>query len=94
MKDRSPGLLNLPASLGISTRSRLATLLAVLGLLTTVLAPGCSRSSEHTNAYIRVNQVGYESGLPMRAYLMADQGRTGAEFTVKGRMARKYFLAR
>lgn len=91
MKDRSPGSFNSRDTLGISTRSRLATLLAVLSFLTTALTPGCSRSSANANAYIRVNQVGYESGLPMRAYLMADQGRTGTEFTVQRSDGTKVF---
>jgi endoglucanase len=91
MNDRSPGSLNLPDSWGISTRSRLASLLAVVSFVTTALTPGCSRSSAHTNACIRVNQVGYESGLPMRAYLMADQGRAGAEFTIQRSDGTKMF---
>jgi endoglucanase len=67
-----------------STRSGLVVMLAALSVFLTVLMPACSRSSAHdTTAYIRLNQVGYESGLPMRAYLMTETAQTGARFTIK-----------
>ena len=59
-------------------------LLAALSLFSFALMPACSRASERdSTAYIRVNQVGYESGLPMRAYLMTETVPTGATFSVK-----------
>jgi endoglucanase len=59
-------------------------MLAVLIVVSTALTLGCSRSSAgDTTAYIRLNQVGYESGLPMRAYLMTETAQTGTRFTIK-----------
>jgi endoglucanase len=34
-------------------------------------------------AYVRLNQVGYESGFPMRAYLMAAGSQPGAAFVIR-----------
>jgi endoglucanase len=48
-------------------------------LLFSVLAVTASAQS----AFVRVNQVGYVSGAPKRAYLMASTSATGATFAVK-----------
>jgi endoglucanase len=62
----------------------LGVILAVLSVFSTALMLGCSRpAAHHTTAYIRPNQLGYESGLPMRAYLMTETAPTGTRFTVK-----------
>jgi endoglucanase len=77
---------NLPEKLVDSKFSARAGLAAFLAILCLSIAPtfGCSRSAARGNgAYIRVNQVGYEVGLPMRAYLMADPGRAGSEFSLQ-----------
>jgi endoglucanase len=58
-------------------------LLGLTGLLVVLLiAPSASWASDRS-AYVRVNQLGYESGLPMRAYFMATGSQSGAKFTVK-----------
>ena len=66
-------------------RSRLAQF-SVLPLLIVIalaaLPPGCSHSSDKENAYIRLNQVGYEIG-PVRMYLMSQAARKGSTFAVK-----------
>jgi endoglucanase len=36
-----------------------------------------------SNAYVRVNQIGYEAGQPMRAYIMAGAPQAGNKFSVK-----------
>ena len=45
-----------------------------------VLSASCASDR---GAYVRVNQVGYESGSPMRAYLMAVASQSGATFIVR-----------
>jgi endoglucanase len=57
--------------------TRPSTLLALLLLLHSA---SCSSDK---SAQVRVNQLGYESGLPMRAYLMAIGSESGAKFAVK-----------
>ena len=52
----------------------LPTALLILGLAVTAFAQ---------SAFVRVNQVGYVSGQPKRAYLMSSGSETGATFTVK-----------
>ncbi len=49
-----------------------------------VLLLGCSHAPQGaTGTHIRVNQVGYELGTPMRAYLMTLAPATGTRFEVK-----------
>jgi endoglucanase len=68
----------------LSKNLRLRVILAALSVFSTVLMPGCSRAAERdTSAYIRVNQVGYETGLPMRAYLMTQTAPVDGNFSVK-----------
>jgi hypothetical protein len=45
-----------------------------------VLSASCASDR---GEYLRVNQVGYESGSPMRAYLMAAASQSGATFIVR-----------
>jgi endoglucanase len=67
-----------------SKRSGLVVMLAAaLSVFSTALMPGCSQSSGHSTTYMRLNQVGYESGMPMRAYLMTETAPTGTRFTIK-----------
>src|SRR5437867_1741255 len=40
-------------------------------------------SAATASAFVRVNLVGYASGLPKRAYLMSSVSETGATFAVK-----------
>jgi endoglucanase len=63
-----------------STWKILAALSAPLSALL-VLVP--VSWSSHANAHVRVNQIGYESSLPMRAFLMATGSESGAKFSVK-----------
>lgn len=51
-------------------------------LVTLSLLNSASCSSEKT-AYVRVNQLGYEFGYPIRAYLMAAGSESGAQFAIK-----------
>jgi endoglucanase len=69
---------------------RSAILRAVFSLLI-LMSAGCARSADATAAYIRVNQVGYESAQSARGYLMADPGRTGIKFTVQDSEGRTVF---
>jgi len=39
--------------------------------------------SRNANAAVRINQIGYESSLPMRAFLMATGSESGAKFSIK-----------
>ena len=55
-------------------------LLPPLVVLFVVLSASCANDR---GAYVRVNQVGYESGLSMRAYLMVAGSQSGASFVVK-----------
>jgi hypothetical protein len=48
-------------------------------LLLPFLAAASTRAE---NAFVRVNQVGYEAGAPSRAYLMSVGAETGAAFEV------------
>ena len=65
-----------------SKTSRLVQM-AVLSAFLISLMPGCSREAAPSGtAYIRLNQVGYESG-PVRAYLITETAQSGSTFTVK-----------
>jgi endoglucanase len=57
----------------------LLALLSPLVVLLVVLSTSCASDR---GAYVRVNQVGYESGFPMRAYVMAAGSQPGASFVV------------
>jgi endoglucanase len=59
-------------------------ILAGSSILILVLALLNSAScANDKSAYVRVNQLGYESGRPMRAFLMASGSESGAQFAVK-----------
>ena len=64
-----------------------ATLLSALPLLPVVSYP-----SDDT-AYVRVNQMGYEAGLPMRAYLMAKSPESGAQFAITNSEGQRVYAA-
>ena len=61
-------------------REILSGLIQLLAAL--LIAPSASCASDRS-AYVRVNQLGYEAGLPMRAYFMATASQSGAKFIVK-----------
>ena len=42
----------------------------------------CAAAAQAESAYVRVSQVGYESGASARAYLMSTAAETGATFKV------------
>src|SRR5271165_6619511 len=68
----------LPSSLRFSTQCRLVL---AAGVFVTLLA--CSQPAGAQSAYVRVSQVGYESGeTPFRAYLMSTTAASGAIFKV------------
>jgi endoglucanase len=76
-------LLNNREDRVLSKTSRFLPKPAVLSVLLTVLIPGCPRpTASDAAAYLRLNQVGYETGSG-RAYLMTDTALTGFPFTVK-----------
>jgi len=58
----------------------LHVLLSPLLVLLVVLSNSCASDR---GAYVRVNQVGYESGFPMRAYVMTASTQPGASFVVR-----------
>jgi endoglucanase len=63
--------------------SRRVLMLPALSVLLTFLMPGCSRAAAPGGtAYIRLNQLGYETG-GMRAYLMTETAQTGSTFAVE-----------
>src|ERR1051326_2515673 len=70
-------------------RSRFLDRLAVVGALVPGLAAtglattGLATTAEAAAGYIRVSQIGYEIGQPMRAYLMSSAAVSGVGFTVK-----------
>ena len=70
----------------IPPRARRATL-AALVLATTVATTGGARSaaapSTGDSAFVRVNQIGYESTASKRAYLLSTGSEAGASFTVQ-----------
>jgi endoglucanase len=68
-----------------ATRSRVKwIILAALGVVLIPIALLRSGSlKKDSSAYIRVNQIGYETGVPMRAYLMAGRTESYANFMVK-----------
>src|SRR4029077_9083496 len=57
---------------------------AALGVLAVAILLGLLAASQRrdTSGHVRVNQIGYEAGRPMRAYLMAMKPETGAKFEV------------
>jgi len=54
---------------------------SLVGFGTSVTASAASSGTK--SAFVRVNQVGYPSSAPKRAYLMASAAETGAKFSVK-----------
>jgi endoglucanase len=62
---------------------RLRIIFAALSVFFAAIVPAHSRAGERdSTAYIRVNQVGYETGLSMRAYLMTQAARVTGNFSV------------
>jgi endoglucanase len=64
---------------------RMLSVLAVIGVvagLAGVQAQGAPAAPTPPSAQVRVNQVGYVSSVPKRAYLMASAAETGATFSV------------
>jgi endoglucanase len=67
-------------------RNLLSTLIALgaISVVTFELAPPAFSGPAVTgSAFVRVNQVGYPSSAPKRAYLMSSADETGATFSVK-----------
>jgi endoglucanase len=56
---------------------------AVAGLLGSVAALCLGSTVAAAGAYVRVSQIGYEAGAPMRAYLMSTSALAGEKFTVR-----------
>ena len=52
------------------------------GFLAAVLFFACACTAKAADAWVRVNQAGYEAGQPARAYLMTKAPVTGVTFTV------------
>jgi endoglucanase len=68
----------MPSRLRLSTCVRLLTVASILLALLT-----CAASARAQSAYVRVSQVGYETGkTPFRAYLMSTAAESGASFKV------------
>src|SRR5690349_9281240 len=68
----------MPAHFPPSTHPRLAFVAAAL-----LVALASGRRAESQAAFVRVNQVGYETGeTPFRAYLMSKTRASGARFAV------------
>jgi endoglucanase len=57
-----------------------ATSIALVLLVFNLLSASSARA---TGAYIRVSQIGYETGLPMRAYLMSSSAASGVVYVIK-----------
>jgi endoglucanase len=76
---------NLPLRRRIGLRGASSTAIAALALLSAVaLTPvGAAPSGGGSAAFVRVNQVGYPTASPKRAYLMSSGDETGATFAVK-----------
>jgi endoglucanase len=62
-----------------SSKIRLG-LMQLIVALSVVSSASCARDQ---SAYVRVNQLGYELGLPMRGYLMASSSQPETKFVVK-----------
>src|ERR1700744_5960658 len=62
----------------MSIRARLVALASLLFALFPVPSP----SPATDNAFVRINQLGYLTGSPARAYLMSKNAETGATFQV------------
>jgi hypothetical protein len=52
-------------------------------LLVALLVMPLASCASDRGAYVRVNQLGYESGVPIRAYFMTVGSQSGAKFTVR-----------
>ncbi|HUB36231.1 MAG TPA: glycoside hydrolase family 9 protein [Solirubrobacteraceae bacterium] len=81
--------MRLPASSGHSAPCRLAVLGATMALTATMAlaalalgAPAVAAGAAGTT-FIRVNQLGYPTQAPKRAYLMSHRDETGAAFSVQ-----------
>jgi endoglucanase len=62
------------------TRKTLTLPSILLGAISLLNFASCSSDKA---AHVRVNQIGYESGYPIRAYLMATDSESGAHFALK-----------
>jgi endoglucanase len=62
---------------------RLVGAVGAIGLLACALGPLAGGADAAGVAFVRVNQVGYPSTAPKRAYLMSTGNETGATFTVR-----------
>ncbi len=58
---------------------KLARLIIAVSVAVMALVPAASAAE----AFVRLNQMGYEAGAPMRAYLMTTGSVAGAKFTIK-----------
>jgi endoglucanase len=68
---------------------------AALGVLAVAILLGLLAASQRrdTSGHVRVNQIGYEAGRPMRAYLMAMKPETGARFEVRNPQGKAVYSA-
>ena len=62
---------------------RLVGAVGAIGLFACALGPLAGGADAAGGAFVRVNQVGYPSTAPKRAYLMSTGNETGATFTVR-----------
>jgi hypothetical protein len=62
---------------------RLVGAVGAIGLFACALGPLTGNADAAAGAFVRVNQVGYPSTAPKRAYLMSTGNETGATFTVR-----------
>jgi len=62
---------------------RLVGAVGAIGLFACALGPLTGGADAAGGAFVRVNQVGYPSTAPKRAYLMSTGNETGATFTVR-----------
>lgn len=67
-------------------------LFGLLQLVVALLLPAASCTIER-GAYVRVNQLGYEMGLPMRAYFMAASSQPEAKFIVRNSVGKTSYSA-
>jgi endoglucanase len=65
------------------TRRRLPRIVASAAVALSALGPLAGHAAAAGAAFVRVNQVGYPTTAPKRAYLMSSRAETGAPFSVR-----------
>jgi len=67
----------------VSARRALAAGITLIALGPLAAGASAKTKAPKEAAFVRVNQVGYPTGAPKRAYLMSKKAQTGATFTVR-----------